>query len=307
MINCKSTIWNEILKLLASNSPESSTIIMKPFFPSSLHCCFPTSEVLFANWLLSVFIDPNPLRITWIVFLFLMPAAKSAHLLVLSGTDNNIYLYTIQYMQYLKGCFMDHARGLILGVRLLEADPPTFYFYRRWMQSARAPWVFAGGGETNSLCRCLWHGLWKRPASQVPTWIIISIRLLLTRPIFHVKRSGSSGDLSRPPSANMDWLLHFQKSQSSPDAPWLLNQHSRGGRGEAVICISRGASRPHGCRESWSQCHMNLPSALPVNKWIGGEFFGWLSWVVISSSRFFLIFSSSFTPFISFYKHIHTY
>ena len=53
---------------------------------------------------------------------------------------------------------------------------------------------------------------------------------------------------SRLESANMDWLLHFQKSQSSPNAPWLLNRGSQESRGEAAICISHGAWRPHCCR-----------------------------------------------------------
>lgn len=92
-------------------------------------------------------------------------------------------------------------------------------------------------------------------------------------------------EISLLDSANMDWLLHFQKSQSSPDAPWLLNQHSQGSRGEAVICISHGASRPRRCRGRQSECHMSLPSAMQVNKWIGGEFFGGLTRAVIISSR----------------------
>lgn len=72
-------------------------------------------------------------------FLFLVPAAKLAHLLVLSVTDNDAYLYTIQYVQYLKRCFMDYARGLILEVQHSEADPLTSFLQKMDAKYARAP------------------------------------------------------------------------------------------------------------------------------------------------------------------------
>ena len=65
-------------------------------------------------------------------------------------------------------------------------------------------------------------------------------------------------EISQLDSANMDWLLHFQKSQSSPTAPWLLNCGSQEGRGEAAICISHGASLPHCCWGGERGGHMTL-------------------------------------------------
>lgn len=56
-------------------------------------------------------------------------------------------------------------------------------------------------------------------------------------------------EISQLYSANMDWLLHLQKSRSSPTAPWLLNHGSQESRGEATICLSHGASRPRSCWE----------------------------------------------------------
>lgn len=73
-------------------------------------------------------------------------------------------------------------------------------------------------------------------------------------------------EISQLGSANMDWLLHFQKSQSSPDAPWLLNPGAQESRGKAVICISRGASRPHCCWESERKCHTSLSPAVEWKK-----------------------------------------
>lgn len=77
---------------------------------------------------------------------------------------------------------------------------------------------------------------------------IIMLTCFRLTPSISVLSSADPLGISQLESANMDWLLHFQKSQSSPDAPWLLNRVSQESRGEAAICISHGAWRPHCCR-----------------------------------------------------------